>query len=145
MSIHPITTEMTKLLVAAVLLTAALPCHSFDGRAGYLVPEIGSWFGVAESWNTSVASYISLLGVEPVAYTYYINFPFSPSDRTYLDNFVNEVGARKGIIVLTVEPYQGLATVTDAAIQDLVASIAQWEKNGVIFIVRFAHEMNGSW
>jgi hypothetical protein len=47
--------------------------------------------------------------------------------------------------LVTLEPNDGLAAVTDAAIAELATLVAAWAERGVPTYVRFAHEMNGSW
>ena len=49
------------------------------------------------------------------------------------------------MLLLTLEPTEGLATVTDEAIDDLVSTLRDANGSGVPVVVRFAHEMNGSW
>lgn len=47
--------------------------------------------------------------------------------------------------LLTLEPTAGLAALTDDVVGDLVALLQEVTGSGVPVIVRFAHEMNGSW
>ncbi|WP_222272035.1 glycosyl hydrolase [Modestobacter marinus] len=50
-----------------------------------------------------------------------------------------------GSLLLTLEPTGGLATVTDEAAAELAARLVGYNRGGVPVVVRFAHEMNGSW
>jgi hypothetical protein len=49
------------------------------------------------------------------------------------------------MLLLTLEPRQGLARVTSAVAADLAATLARYNEDGVPAIVRLGHEMNGSW
>lgn len=136
-------------ILLAVLLTVGSPCHGFDGRVNSLVPAVGAWFGVETNWDTDIASYLNNLtyaGAEPVSYSYDITIPFqSASDITNVENFLSFIAPRRPMVMLTVEPSQGLDAVTSASIAKLVTMLSHWEKKGIVFIVRFAPEMNGSW
>jgi len=48
-------------------------------------------------------------------------------------------------MLLTLEPKLGLETVTSEAAEELATTLARFNNAGVPVIVRFAHEMNGSW
>jgi hypothetical protein len=48
-------------------------------------------------------------------------------------------------MLLTLEPKLGLATVTPEVAEELASTLARFNNAGVPVIVRFAHEMNGSW
>lgn len=78
-------------------------------------------------------------------YSYYIKIPFLPADRINICNWIEQLAPARPIVLLTVEPYLGLETVTDVVITDLAMSLGMWEAKGVTFIVRFAQEMNGCW
>jgi hypothetical protein len=58
---------------------------------------------------------------------------------------MTQLGARKAIVILTLEPYGGLDLIDQNALSRLSTQLAAWEQLGVIGIIRFAHEMNGSW
>ena len=54
-----------------------------------------------------------------------------------------EVG---GIGLITLEPIEGLDSVTQAAAEELARLLDDyWRSSGTPSIVRFAHEMNGTW
>lgn len=137
---------MSKALFVVVLIYAfSKPCCCFTGRAASLVPDWGAWFGVTENWNPNVTSYVENFGLEPAVYSYYIKIPFLPADRINICNWIEQLAPARPIVLLTVEPYLGLETVTDVVITDLAMSLGMWEAKGVTFIVRFAQEMNGCW
>jgi hypothetical protein len=58
---------------------------------------------------------------------------------------VDQVAAQRGIALLTLEPTEGLEAVDAASVEDLAARLAVFNEQGVPVLVRFAHEMNGSW
>ncbi|KXS19713.1 glycoside hydrolase family 26 protein [Gonapodya prolifera JEL478] len=49
------------------------------------------------------------------------------------------------IMIVTLEPKGGLDKITDAAIAELIVELIKLNAKGISVIVRFAHEMNGSW
>ena len=55
------------------------------------------------------------------------------------------MGNKNKVVILTTEPRKGLDAVTDAVVSDLIVTLKMYEAMGVSFIVRFGHEMNGSW
>ncbi len=123
--------------VASVRPTASGP------RLG---PTDGVLVGVNIDWGADSPDAVEArLGRTPAAWVQFVGFPFSPADRTNLAGFIDAVAARRGIALLTVEPNAGLGAVDDAAIAELVDAVAAANGRGVPVIVRFAHEMNGSW
>jgi hypothetical protein len=81
----------------------------------------------------------------PAVWVQFARVPLRPEDRTSLDGFVRQVRAVGGLALITLEPSDGLASVdagSAAAVADLLAG---YRACGVEVILRFAHEMNGSW
>lgn len=106
----------------------------------------GTLFGMNLDWaNDSVAAVSERLGVTPAAWVQFVAFPLDAAARANLDDFYGQVAAVHGMALVTLEPNGGLASVTDAAITELAALVAAWADRGVPTMVRFAHEMNGSW
>lgn len=129
---------------------SALPTASANAERPLptLVPPEGSaWFGMNLDWaNDSVAAASERLGATPSVWVQFAAFPLDPEQRANLDAFVEQVAAVHGIALLTLEPHGGLDTVTPEAAADLASVLnAYWTNSGVPTIVRFAHEMNGSW
>ncbi len=113
-----------------------------------LVPESGTaWFGMNLDWeNDSVASVSERLGVTPSVWVQFAAFPLDDGGRTNLDAFVEQIAAVDGIGLITLEPHGGLETVTPEAAEELARLLdGYWRVHGTPTIVRFAHEMNGSW
>jgi hypothetical protein len=106
-----------------------------------------TWFGMGIDWTAdSIAAVSSRLGTShtPAAWVNFVPFPLS-ADRANLDAFYAQVRSVGGIALLTLLPNSGLSSVTAAAADDLARSLAGYEACGVPTLVRFAHEMNGSW
>ncbi len=75
----------------------------------------------------------------------FTRMPLRDQDRTNVAAAAEQAAAQGSTLLLTLEPTEGLATVTDEAIDDLVSTLQDANGNGVPVVVRFAHEMNGSW
>lgn len=96
--------------------------------------------------HDSVAAVGDRLGATPMAWVQFVRFPLDDAARANLDGFFEQVGAAGGVGLVTLEPHDGLAAITDEAAADLAAVLAAaWNDRGVPTLVRFAHEMNGSW
>ncbi len=103
-------------------------------------------FGVQLDWAADTpASYAERLGRDPAVYGEFVAFPFTPATVADLDAHVAAIAARRGAFLLTLEPFGGLDTVDAAALELLTGQLLRWNEAGVPVIVRFAHEMNGSW
>ena len=73
-------------------------------------------------------------------------FPLDDAGRGNLDAFIDQVAAVDGIGLITLEPRDGLDSVTEADAEELARLLdGYWRASGTPSIVRFAHEMNGSW
>ncbi|WDF33055.1 glycosyl hydrolase [Arthrobacter agilis] len=143
---------LSRALVALLLLTlcacninpAAVVCDPIDGR--HLAPEDGTLMGVNLEWGKeTLAEYTDKLGERPAVAVSFADFPFSDEDPELIAAAAEQVRQDGGILLLTLEPQQGLAPVTAERADDLAAMLARFNANGVPVIVRFAHEMNGSW
>ncbi len=113
-----------------------------------LVPAVGTaWFGMNLDWaNDSVAGVSERLGETPSVWVQFVRFPLDDAARGNLQGFAEQVSAANGIALLTLEPHDGLASVTPAASEELATMLdGYWTELGMPTIVRFAHEMNGSW
>lgn len=112
-----------------------------------LEPADGAYFGLNLDWGSETAVKASQdLGRTPAVWVQFARFPLDDGGRANLDAFIGQVAAVGGIALITLEPRDGLAAVTDAAATDLAALLdGYWTTNGVRTFVRFGHEMNGSW
>lgn len=115
------------------------------GRAS-LVPSSGILAGVNLDWeHERLDQFSENLGHRPAVAVSFVQFPLTPTDRVNLDGAVGQVRDNGGILLLTLEPRQGLGAVTADAAEEFAGTLAKYNNAGVPVIVRFAHEMNGSW
>ncbi len=109
-------------------------------------PAEGVWVGMNIDWGTeTVADLTSRLGEPPAAVVSFVAFPLGPADVENLDAAAAQARKAGAVLVTTLEPWGGLDTVTDRATTDLAVRLAGYGTIGVPTLVRFAHEMNGSW
>lgn len=124
----------------------ARPCTGGDPGRAPLEPETGAWFGVNLDWDDdSPSAYARRLGRTPAVYVEFAAFPLDEAGGAQLDRVVDRVAEVGGMALLTLEPHGGLAAVTPAVAADLADRLAGYNRRGVPVLVRFAHEMNGSW
>ena len=111
-----------------------------------LEPENGVYFGVNLDWgNDTIAAFSSRLGLPPSAAVYFVEFPIPSPAQANLDAFFEQAAGSGAIALLTLEPHGGLGTVTAAEANNLADYLAAKNRRGVRVMVRFGHEMNGSW
>ncbi len=111
-----------------------------------IVPESGALFGVSLDWSEdSLADYADRLGRRPAVAVSFYGFPMEEQERTWLDQAVEQAAEVGSILLLTLEPRSGLAAVTGEVATDLAGVLDGYNRRGVPTLVRFAHEMNGSW
>lgn len=114
--------------------------------AADLVPEDGALFGVNLDWGAqSLAEYTQHLGRRPAVVVSFTDLPLDDDDVQNVTWAADQVREEGGILLLTLEPRQGLAAVTPEVVDELTALLATFNDSGVPVVVRFAHEMNGSW
>lgn len=150
-------TALTGTALAATTPATAAPGGSGGPGGGSVVPyqapgthvpppTKGVWFGVSIDWGAdSLASYAQRLGHAPAVAVDFTGFPMSTQEAGWLDGAVTQARATGSVLLLTLEPNQGLDAVTPALAADLAQRLAAYNAQGVRIIVRFAHEMNGSW
>ncbi len=111
-----------------------------------LAPESGALFGVNLDWhNKSLADFAKDLGQKPAVSVSFTGFPLTTKDEDDLRRAVEQIRADGQMMLLTLEPHNGLATITEETAAALAKDLAEFNDDGVPVIVRFAHEMNGSW
>ncbi|NUT69576.1 hypothetical protein HNO81_00090 [Pseudarthrobacter sp. C4D7] len=124
---------------------AATPACEVVDRSS-LVPPSGALFGVNLNLDAKpLAQYASDLGHKPAVSVSFADFPYTAQERTHLMQAAAQIRADGHMMLLTLEPKQGLAAVTPDVIDALVKDLASINGQGVPVIVRLAHEMNGSW
>jgi hypothetical protein len=96
-------------------------------------------------WGSeTVADVTARLGRPPADVVSFVSFPLTPDDGTNLDAAAAQAAAARAALVITLEPWAGLSGLAPAA-ADLAVRLARYGDQGVPSIIRFAHEMNGSW
>ncbi len=111
-----------------------------------LEPSSGIYFGVNLDWGSdSVASFTERFGTAPAVYVQFLSFPLREQDLSHLSDFGEQVLAVHGIALLTLEPSIPLNDLTAEHATSLAGRLAAFNVRGLPFIIRFAHEMNGSW
>jgi hypothetical protein len=103
-------------------------------------------FGVQLQWDEDdPASYEERVGRRPVLYGEFVEFPYRDEVSIWLGEKVNMVREAEATFMLTLEPHWGLQSVTREELASLTRDLTRWNESGVPVLVRFAHEMNGSW
>lgn len=142
---------MTQKLVLSLtglvmLVTMSCAVHPQSGYLARLEPPSGTYFGVLLDWEQdSPKAFNSRLGLPAAVYGEYIRFPFNIDNQRHLDTIVKLVAKERGIVFLTLEPEDGLKSITPDVAQELAVRLATYNQQGIPIFVRFAHEMNGSW
>ncbi|MGP0221952.1 glycoside hydrolase family 26 protein [Paenarthrobacter sp. NCHU4564] len=125
--------------------TPAMPTCEVTPRAS-LPPADGALFGVNLDWhNKPLATFTQDLGHKPAVSVSFTGFPLTPKDEEDLEQAVEQIRAAGHMMLLTIEPHGGLDTITDTTAEALAKDLDSFNREGVPVIVRFAHEMNGSW
>ena len=131
------------LVLVAVFLFANAPSVRAAAR---LEPPTGCYFGVNLGEGDTIDRLSARLGITPAVQVRFFSFPLTQPVREQLTGFLSQVRASRSIALITLEPFQGLASVTDAECLDLAGICATNEALGIGGImIRFAHEMNGNW
>src|SRR4051794_9057338 len=109
-------------------------------------PASAPWVGMNIDWgNETVADVTSRLGRPPAVVVSFVAFPLAAGDIANLDSAAGQAHDSGAVLVVTLEPWSGLAAVTDDATTVLIERLVAYGRDGVPTIIRFAHEMNGSW
>jgi hypothetical protein len=117
-----------------------------DRPLARLEPASGTYFGVNLDWGAdSPSSYDQRLGHEAAVFVQFVSFPLEKTDLDLLDATVQAVSDAGGMLMVTLEPSEGLDAITLDACQVLADKLAAYYAQGVPTFIRFAHEMNGSW
>jgi hypothetical protein len=129
----------------AAQAAAALPACEVPDRAA-LVPGNGTLFGVNLDLQAKpLSAYARDLGHKPAVSVSFTGFPYTAGERADLQRAVEQIRADGHMMLLTLEPTNSLDAVTAESAETLARDLAGFNNDGVPVIVRFAHEMNGSW
>ena len=111
------------------------------------VPADGTaYFGALLNWGfDSPTEYTARLGRSPAVFGKFAHFPLTGSETASLTDEVNQVAGEHAMYFLTLEPVDGLQTVTAQTATALATTLAGWNERGVDVFLRFGQEMNGSW
>lgn len=112
-----------------------------------LVPEGSTtMLGVNLDWGTErLVEFTGVLGAAPATAVVFTEFPLTDDNRANLLGAVDQIRAENSSLLITLEPREGLAAVTADVIADTAELLDSISATGVPVIVRYAHEMNGSW
>jgi hypothetical protein len=133
-------------LIATGCASPAVETPPLAESGSRLEPASGAHFGVNLDWATdSPAGFSERLGHRAAVYVRFFAFPFGESELAVLDETVTGVAGEGGMLMVTLEPWNGLSSVTPEAAAMLADRVAASDAQGVPVFVRFAHEMNGSW
>ncbi|MGL4306497.1 MAG: glycosyltransferase family 2 protein [Mycobacteriaceae bacterium] len=144
-------TSAVCLTLILIMVLTSPPVESFRyGTAQELVRNGGDGdkvlFGAQIDWEkTSPDSYTEVFGRSAYVYGKFLDFPLTEERRRSIDSAAVQVAGHKGILFVTLQPYDGLDTVTAESMEQLAIDLTRWNEMGAPVMVRFAHEMNGSW
>ena len=121
--------------------------HFLMATEARLAPTAGKvLFGLnTDAHKEALGHFAARTGLDPCHWVIFSRYPFRPEDRVFLDEMGREASQLGSGLVLTLEPDGGLNSVDDAAIDDLVLRIQDWERRNIPVFIRYGHEMNGSW
>ncbi len=115
-------------------------------NAAAIVPNDGVLLGVNLDWNSeTLAQHRDNLGHSPAVAVQFSDIPYDDATWAHTTSAVTQVRANGGVLLLTLEPHGGLATLSDEVVGRLASDLRAINDEGVPVVVRFAHEMNGSW
>ena len=111
-----------------------------------LGPGTGAWWGVSvDPARDSLAAYARRLGHHPAVSVDFVQIPLRRDDVRSVDAAVEAAAEQGATLLLSLEPTRGLGAVDDASVDRLVTALGRWNAAGVPVVVRYAHDMNGSW
>jgi Glycosyl hydrolase family 26 len=119
-------------------------CHVTNSAA--VVPDDGVLFGVNLDWKSeTLEEHRTNLGHAPAVAVQFSDIPYDRNTWEHTKSAVRQVRENGGVLLLTLEPHAGLAAMSTDVINLLAYDLLDLNTNGVPVVVRFAHEMNGSW
>lgn len=131
-------------LGVASLLTACTATPA--GPPSDLLGEGETFFGVNPDWGVeTLTEFAEASGMEPAVAVSFVELPWDDEDVANVEAAAEQISEFNGVLLLTIEPVQGLSAVTDEVIADLTEVLTSVNETGVPVLLRYAHEMNGSW
>lgn len=132
---------------AKVVPAVGVPAQCVADDVSTLVPEDGaSLLGVNLDWDAeSLPEHEDRLGHSPAVTVQFSDIPYDEETWEHTANAAEQVRQTGGALLLTLEPHGGLATMSEEVVDALVTDLREINDTGVPVLLRFAHEMNGSW
>ena len=119
-------------------------CRATDAAA--IIPKDGALFGVNLDWaSETVAQYSQDLGHSPAVAAQFTNLPYDNAAWGWVTASAAQAKSAGAVLLLTLEPNQGLDAVTARVVTQLASDLRVINDQGTPVVLRFAHEMNGSW
>lgn len=122
-------------LVAAValaaLVAAAAPLPAYAGRADVLAPPRGALLGASidfAPYNYNLTNYERRLGRQPASWVLFMSFPLNPTEVSNAQYMIAQMARRKAIVILTLEPYNGLRPARNRVALDALARQARLDR-----------------
>ena len=114
--------------------------------AAQVVPADGTLLGVNLDWaSETLEEHRTYLGHAPAVAVQFSDVPYDRATWEHTVSAVTQMKANGGVLLLTLEPHAGLAAMSDEVIATLAHDLREVNQQGVAVVLRFAHEMNGSW
>lgn len=114
--------------------------------AASVVPDDGTLLGVNLDWaSETLEEHRTNLGHAPAVAVQFSDVPYDRETWEHTVSAVTQMKANGGVLLLTLEPHAGLAAMSDDVIATLADDLRDVNEQGVAVVLRFAHEMNGSW
>lgn len=139
-------------MLAAAVLPGCAASSAGDAAAcvvrpaADIVPAEGALVGVNLDWGAqTLKEYSTALGQRPAVAVAFADLPFTEGERDEVRGAAEQLRVNGGTLLLTLESIDGLAAVTDDVATDIAELAASVNETGVPVVLRFAHEMNGSW
>jgi len=111
-----------------------------------VVPDDGTLLGVNLDWaSETLEEHRTYLGHAPAVAVQFSDVPYDRATWEHTVSAVTQMKANGGVLLLTLEPHAGLAAMSDEVIATLAHDLREVNQQGVAVVLRFAHEMNGSW
>jgi hypothetical protein len=137
------------VVVALVAALVTLRPHAPPDapRSDLLAPEGAKevLFGIHhDREGASALEVADRLGRPPAVVGSFARFPFSADVYAALDDDAATATDLGAALLLTLEPHGGLS-FSQAELRSLTGWLERWNDEGLPVLVRFGHEMNGSW
>ncbi|GII98577.1 glycosyl hydrolase family 26 [Sediminihabitans luteus] len=114
--------------------------------ASVVVPDEGVLLGVNLDWaSETLAEHRTNMGHAPAVAVQFSDIPYDDKTWAHTTSAVTQVKANGGVLLLTLEPHAGLDAMSDEVVDRLAKDLRALNEQGVPVVLRFAHEMNGSW